>query len=141
MGLAASIALITALGAVLVWLVVRVRQSSIVAYLALGILIGPDVLRLLQTGEAAQGMADIGLVLLLFFVGLEFDVKAILKFVRFAAPATIAHVGLITAAVGSIGILLGFTMRQSVFIGLAMALSSTAIVTISRLSAGSSDGR
>jgi monovalent cation:H+ antiporter-2, CPA2 family len=128
MGLAASIAVITTLGALLVWFVVRVRQSSIVAYLALGVLSGPFALGLLPTGEAAQSLADIGLVLLLFFVGLEFDVKAILKFVRFAAPATIAHVGLITATLGGIGSLLGFTMIQTVIIGLATALSSTAIV-------------
>jgi monovalent cation:H+ antiporter-2, CPA2 family len=128
MGLAGSIAVIIALGSVLVWVLLRVRQSSIVAYLALGILSGPHALGLLATGEAAQALADIGLVMLLFFVGLEFDVKAILKFVRFAAPATIAHVGLITAVIGGIGTLLGFTMLQTVLIGLATALSSTAIV-------------
>jgi monovalent cation:H+ antiporter-2, CPA2 family len=128
MGLAASIAVITALGSLLVWLMVRVRQSSIVAYLALGVISGPFALRLLPTGEAAQALADIGLVMLLFFVGLEFDVKAILKFVRFAAPATIAHVGLITGTLGGIGALLGFSMIQCTLIGLATALSSTAIV-------------
>src|SRR5436190_11303866 len=107
MDLVASIAAVTALGAILVWLMLRVRQSSIVAYLALGIISGPSGLALLQNSEAAQSMADIGLVMLLFFVGLEFDVKSIMKFARFAVPATILQVGLTTASLGGLGHLLG----------------------------------
>src|SRR5262249_40323847 len=99
-----------------------------VAYLALGVVGGPSFLKLLGTGETAQSFADIGLVMLLFFVGLEFDLKAILKFARFAAPATILYVGLTTASLGGLGLVLGRTPAQSVLIGLAAALSSTAIV-------------
>jgi CPA2 family monovalent cation:H+ antiporter-2 len=128
MDLAARIATITALGAFLVWTMLRLRQSSIVAYLALGILSGPSGLGVLQTGEAAQGLADIGIVMLLFFVGLEFDVRSILKLARFAVPATILQVGLTTASLGGLGLVLGYTPGQSVLIGLAAALSSTAIV-------------
>lgn len=128
MDFAAKLAAITALGAILVWVMLRVRQSSIVAYLALGVLAGPSGLALLQTGEAAQDLADVGLVMLLFFVGLEFDVKSILKFTRFAAPATVLHAGLTTSCLGALGLALGYTPAQSVLIGLASALSSTAIV-------------
>jgi CPA2 family monovalent cation:H+ antiporter-2 len=126
--LVARIAAITAAGALLVWLNLRVRQSSVVAYLALGVLSGPSGFAILQSGEGAEELAGIGLVLLLFFVGLEFDLKAILKFAKFAAPATLLQVGLTTAALGGIAILLGFSTGQAILTGLAMALSSTAIV-------------
>jgi K+:H+ antiporter len=126
MDLASKIAAITVIGSLLVWAMLKIRLSSIVAYLALGVLCGS--LKLIEAGETAQSLADIGLVMLLFFVGLEFDVKAILKFARFAGPATLAHVGSITAVLYAIGLSLGYTHAQAVLIGLATALSSTAIV-------------
>lgn len=128
MDLVARIASITALAAVLVWMTVRVRQSSVIAYLALGVVSGPAALKLLPSDESAEELAAIGLVLLLFFVGLEFDLKSILRFSRFAGPATLLQVGLTTAVLGGLGLAVGYSLGQSVFIGLAAALSSTAIV-------------
>src|SRR5262245_7902248 len=128
MDLVESIAVIATLGATFVWITLRVRQSSVVAYLALGVVSGPSVFALLGAGKAADDLAAIGLVLLLFFVGLEFDVKSILKFARFAGPATLLQVGFTTAALAAAGLMLGYSPGQAVLIGLATALSSTAIV-------------
>src|SRR5262245_53594047 len=108
MDFVATTAAITSLAALLVWLTLRVRQSSVVAYLLLGVLAGP-VFKVVETGKTAEQLADIGLVMLLFFVGLEFDVKGIVKFARFAVPATALQIGLTTAAIAGLGAVLGFT--------------------------------
>jgi CPA2 family monovalent cation:H+ antiporter-2 len=128
MDLVTRVAAIATLGAVLVLVMLRVRQSAVVAYLALGILSGPSGFGLLSTGEAAEDLAGIGLVLLLFFIGLEFDLGSFRTLARFGVPATLLQVGLSTAALGGVCLLLGHAPGPSLLVGLVMALSSTAIV-------------
>ena len=57
----------------------RVRQSIIVAYLLTGILVGPYVLRLITSRDDIELMAELGVVLLLFTIGLEFSLGKLLR--------------------------------------------------------------
>ncbi len=106
----------------------RVRQSIIVAYLLTGILVGPYGLRLITNREAIELMAEIGVVLLLFTIGLEFSLRKLLRMRRIVLGAGSRQVGLTIFLTVCATLLVGYPWRQSVFWGFLIAASSTAIV-------------
>ncbi len=106
----------------------RVRQSIIVAYLLTGILVGPYGLRLITNREAIELMAEIGVVLLLFTIGLEFSLGKLLRMRQVVLGAGSRQVGLTIFLTVGATLLVGYPWRQSVFWGFLIAASSTAIV-------------
>ena len=76
--LLSSIGICVAVAALLALLGNRLRQPVILAYLVAGVLIGPVGLSLINDREAIQTVAEIGLILLLFIIGLEIDLKKLL---------------------------------------------------------------
>ena len=106
----------------------RVRQSIIVAYLLTGILVGPYCLRLITNREAIELMAEIGVVLLLFTIGLEFSLGKLLRMRQVVLGAGSRQVGLTIFLTVGATLLVGYPWRQSVFWGFLIAASSTAIV-------------
>ena len=104
------------------------RQPVILGYIAAGVLLGETVGVNLISTEAIEPIAELGLILLLFMIGLEIDLKK-LK----ATGAAVATVGLLQAPVGTaLGFLaftaLGFSGLGSLYLGFACALASTMIV-------------
>lgn len=106
----------------------RARQSTIVAYLLTGILVGPDGLRLITNREAIELMAEIGVVLLLFTIGLEFSLRKLLRMRHAVLGAGSRQVALTILISVSGALLIGYPWRQSLFWGFLIAASSTAIV-------------
>jgi CPA2 family monovalent cation:H+ antiporter-2 len=121
-------ALVIAAAALLVFVMQRLRQSSIVAHLLLGIVVGPHALDLVPSSATVREMAEIGVVLLLFFIGLEFHVAALKRMAKVALLGTLLQMALTTAAVAALSRALGFTAVQGLAVGFCIALSSTAIV-------------
>src|SRR5207248_11720398 len=76
--LLSGIAICVAAAALLALVGWRLRQPLILAYLLTGVLIGPHVLQLVGNREAISTVSDIGLILLLFVIGLEIDLKRLL---------------------------------------------------------------
>jgi monovalent cation:H+ antiporter-2, CPA2 family len=116
-----------ALGFILV--LARIRIPPIVAFIVAGAVAGPAGVGIVKTEEEVNLLADLGIVLLLFTVGLEFslsEIRRIWKAVVFGGTLQIAG----TAAVLVLILMLAVRepWRVSVFIGLFVALSSTAIV-------------
>jgi monovalent cation:H+ antiporter-2, CPA2 family len=106
----------------------RVRVPSVIGFLVTGILIGPGMLALVKEPETVSAMAEIGVVLLLFAIGLEFSLADLRKLGRKAAIAGIAQV-LGTASVAALALLaMGAAPATAVFFGLLIAPSSTALV-------------
>lgn len=107
-----------------------VRTSAVLAYLVVGVLIGPWGLGRLVTGLEAsslRGVADFGVVLLLFVIGLELRPKR-LRAMRQAVFGTGALQVAATAALLALGCwLLGLPPGPALFVGLALSLSSTAL--------------
>ncbi len=128
MDLFSKIAAVTLLAAVLVWTVQKLRQSAVVAYLALGVLVGPSVFGIMPSGEAVEHFSEIGVILLLFFIGLEFHFEALKSMLRFATLGTLTQIVLTAAGTGGGCLALGLRPTESLVVGIAMALSSTAIV-------------
>lgn len=103
------------------------RMPSIVAYILAGLVLGPAT-GLLEVTETIDLIADAGIALLLFIVGLELSFARIRDVGRVAVLAGLGQV-LFTAAGGSgLALLLGFGVMDAVFIGTALTFSSTVVV-------------
>ena len=104
------------------------RLPVILGYLAGGIAVGPHGLKLVQDTATINSLAEIGVVLLLFAIGLEFSLKELLKLGKIAILGGIAQI-VLTSLVGfGLGHAVGLSMTGSVFFGFIIALSSTMIV-------------
>ncbi|MBM6406082.1 cation:proton antiporter [Phycicoccus sp. CSK15P-2] len=125
--LAPTAALVVA-AAVVGYLSVRARVVSIVGFLLAGILIGPAQLGLVSSTEAVDAAAEVGVILLLFTIGIEFSLDRLARVWRWIVLGGGAQVllavgvstGLVTASGGG--------WRTGLFTGFLVALSSTAIV-------------
>ncbi len=106
----------------------QLRQSAIIGYLLAGMLIGPNVLGLIPTGEDVEVLAELGAALLLFTIGLEFSLRRLLRlgWVPFVAGG--AQILLTGAAAYFVALALGLGSRPALAVGAVAALSSTAFV-------------
>ena len=95
--LGATAALVIA-AAVVGYLSVRVRVIPIVGFLLAGVIIGPEQLGLVSTTEAVQSAADVGVILLLFTIGIEFSLERLARVCRWLAFGGGAQVVLATGA-------------------------------------------
>ncbi len=104
------------------------KQPIILAFIGTGILLGPIGFNILQSHELIDVLAEFGIALLLYIVGIELDIK---KFKALSWPTLLAGIGQIigTGCIGwLIGIGLGFSSIESAFIGITLTLSSTIII-------------
>jgi Kef-type K+ transport system membrane component KefB len=105
----------------------RLRTPSIVAYIVAGLLLGP-VTGLIAASEAVDLIAEVGIALLLFLVGLELSLARIRDVGKVAVVAGIGQV-IFTAAGGlGLALVLGFGLMESIFIATALTFSSTVVV-------------
>ncbi|MCV2488817.1 cation:proton antiporter [Geodermatophilus sp. YIM 151500] len=114
--------------AVIGYLMARARVVPIVGFLAAGVLIGPAQLGVVQNDEIVQAAADIGVILLLFTIGIEFSLERLARVWTWIALGGAVQVGLATTAGLGITLALGGSWQEGVFTGFLLALSSTAIV-------------
>ena len=104
------------------------RQPLVVAYIAVGILLGPTFLDLVHYEAEIELFAELGIALLLFLVGLKLDLSLIKNIGKVAVLTGLGQV-LFTAAIGFIIVLgFGFDATQAAYIAVAITFSSTIIV-------------
>jgi Kef-type K+ transport system membrane component KefB len=109
-------------------LAVRLRQPLIVAFIAVGILAGPDVLGLVRSVDQVALLAELGIALLLFVVGLKLDLHLIRSMGPVALATGLGQV-IFTSVVGYFICLgLGFSPVASLYIAVALTFSSTIII-------------
>lgn len=114
---------------VLVTLVLaRLRLPTVAGLLAAGALMGPYGLRLVHSMHDIEMLSEVGVVLLLFTIGLEFSLSRLRDIFRQVALGGILQVSLTFAAAFGVARLFGEPVGTSVFVGFAVSLSSTAIV-------------
>ena len=106
----------------------RLRLPTIVGFMITGVLIGPHALGLIKDVQAIEVLAEIGVALLLFTIGLEFSLRRMLQMRRMVLLGGGLQVTLTTLLVTGIAHLLGRPLNEAVFFGFLFALSSTAIV-------------
>ena len=106
----------------------RLRLPTTVGFMITGIVIGPYGLGLIKDVQAIEVLAEIGVVLLLFTIGLEFSLRRIVEMKRMVLAGGGAQVFVTTLSVTAIAYAWGRPFNQSIFFGFLFALSSTAIV-------------
>lgn len=120
------IAMVAAFVAALI--AIRLKIPTVLGFLAAGVLIGPGVSGIVHHPQSVDLMAEIGIVFLLFTIGLKFSLKELVKLRRAVFGAGSLQVGLTTAAGAGLMMLLGYGLMQALFFGILLALSSTAVV-------------
>ena len=106
----------------------RLRQSAILGYLIAGMVVGPGVLGVISEESGVLAMAELGVSLLLFSIGLEFSAKRLLGLGPIAIIGGTLQVG-ITMGISALTVkLLGLEWDSAIAVGATVALSSTACV-------------
>jgi glutathione-regulated potassium-efflux system protein KefB len=106
----------------------RLRLSAIVAYLAAGVIIGPWGIGVFRAPSTILAVADLGVVLLMFVIGLELALSRLMAMRRDIFGLGAAQLALTAAVIGALAVMTGLaTWREAVIAGLALALSATAI--------------
>lgn len=106
----------------------RLGQNAILGYLLAGVLLGPGVLGLFKHGDEVNVLAELGVALLLFTIGLEFSWQQLRQLGRFALIGGILQIVLTLGAAVGVSRLTGTTVPVALVIGSVVALSSTACV-------------
>ena len=106
----------------------RWGTPSIVVYLLAGIALGADGVALLDDRVALGRIGEFGVLLLLFFVGMEMSLPRLLRGWRVAVGGTVLQILVSVAAALVIGAVLGWPLGRSVLLGFVLSLSSTAVV-------------
>ena len=106
----------------------KLGVPSIVGFLVTGLIAGPHGLALIQADHEVEILAEIGVILLLFTIGIEFSLKNLLQIKRAVLLGGSLQVGLTLLAAFAIARRLGQATNESLFIGCLAAVSSTAIV-------------
>jgi len=106
----------------------RLRMSPIVGYLAAGLMIGPYTPGFVGDAEIAVELSEIGVILLMFGVGLHFSFKDLLAVRRVALPGAIAQMTVATALGTGIGLWLDWSLGAALLFGLALSVASTVVM-------------
>ncbi len=105
----------------------RLKLPPIVGYLVAGMVVGPHTPGFVANGELASELAEVGVVLLLFGVGLEFHVEQLLAVRRVAVPAAVGQLLAVTGLGALVAHALGFGWTAGAVFGLALSITSTVV--------------
>lgn len=122
-----SIALVIAVAAVLGLAFLWMRQPPLVGFILAGVALGPTGFGAIQSSENVQLLAEMGVVVLLFFIGMELSIKAFVLTIRQAL--LVAGGQLLAALAGAwlFGFLLNTSFAETIILGFIFALSSTVV--------------
>ena len=101
--------------------------SAVLGYLAAGVAIGPSGLSLVEDPETIATVAELGVVLLLFIIGLELKLSHLLEMKGDIFGLGFAQMAVTTLCLGAAAYAIGFSPKASFVTGVAVALSATAI--------------
>lgn len=124
----ADIAVILLVSALVGLLAVRLHQPLVVAFVLVGVVVGPSVLGLVEPGDDLELLAKLGVAVLLFVVGLKLDLHVVRRLGPVAAVVGCAQVTAVGTGGFLIALALGLSAAESFYVGLGLAFSSTIIV-------------
>ena len=122
--------LVGAILAVLVLAIVLryIRQPYVIGYLIAGVVLGPQGIALVEDEEMLARLGAIGVVLLLFFIGMEVTPRKLIDNWKVAVIGTLLQIIISVGCVLPLGLYLDWPMERIVLIGFVISLSSTAVV-------------
>jgi len=106
----------------------RLGLSSIVGYLLAGFVVGPNTPGFVANKHLADQLAEIGVILLMFGVGLQFHLKELLAVRRIAIPGAIFQSLGATALGAVMGVVFGWSLAAGIVFGLAISVASTVVL-------------
>jgi CPA2 family monovalent cation:H+ antiporter-2 len=122
------VAILLVAAALVAYLCQRLRVPPVVGFLVVGVVIGPGGFALVRDMELIEAVAEIGVILLLFTIGIEFSLEKLARIRRVVLLGGSLQVGLTVAATAGLLVALGVGLRPALFTGCLVALSSTAVV-------------
>ena len=126
--LLSDVVIILGLAVVVILLFQRFKLPTILDFLATGVIAGPHGLSLINKTHDIEALAEIGVILLLFIIGMEFSLKSLALIKRTVLLGGLTQVLLTIGLVAIVMVLFHFSYAEAVFMGFLIALSSTAIV-------------
>ena len=106
----------------------RFRMPPLVGYLIAGVLVGPFTPGFVADAELANELSEIGVILLMFGVGLHFSLKDLLSVRALAIPGALVQIGGATLLGLGLGTLLGWSVGAGLMFGLALSVASTVVL-------------
>jgi len=106
----------------------RLKLSPIVGYLLAGILVGPHTPGFVADPNLARQLAEVGVILLMFGVGLHFDLTDLLSVKGIAVPGAIVQSLTVTVLGAFVALAFGLSLGTGMVLGLALAVSSTVVM-------------
>lgn len=113
---------------VVVVICLRMKLPPILGYLAVGVLVGPHGLGLIADSEHTRGIAEFGVVFLLFTIGLEFSLSQMMRMKGVVLGLGGAQVIVTTALTALVGVYFGLSLEGALILGGVVTMSSTALV-------------
>lgn len=105
----------------------RARQPAIVGYILAGAILGPSGFGLVSGMDNVRTLAELGVLLLLFLVGMELSLRAFAQIYRVALVAVAIQILLSLGFAGAVGGLLSWPLERALMIGFVLSCSSTAV--------------
>ena len=106
----------------------RLRLPALPGFIVAGILLGPNALGLVSDPKDVEGLAEVGVILLLFTIGIEFSLSRLREMRRLVLAGGLAQMAFTVFATLAVGLAFLGGWRVALFLGFLIALSSTAIV-------------
>ena len=106
----------------------RFKLSPLVGYLVAGVVVGPFTPGMVADSSLASQFAEIGVILLMFGVGLHFSPADLLKVRKVAVPGALVQIGVATALGWGVGRLFGMSHAEAALMGFALSVASTVVL-------------
>ena len=106
----------------------RLRLPPLVGYLLAGVILGPATPGFVADIELSGQLAEIGVILLMFGVGLHFSLDDLLAVRRIAVPGAIVQIVVATALGAGVATFWGWSLGASIVFGLALSVASTVVL-------------
>jgi len=123
-----ALAIIIVSAAVAGWVSQRIGLVPIIGFLVAGVVIGPNALGLVDQIETVELVSEIGIILLLFTIGIEFSLDRLVRIRKLVLGGGSLTVLFATAVVTLVVLALGASIQTAVYTGLLVSVSSTAVV-------------
>ncbi|MBE0646222.1 MAG: cation:proton antiporter [Bacteroidales bacterium] len=123
-----DVVIILGLSVLIILVFHRFRIPSILGFLLTGIIIGPYGLSLIDASHEVELMAELGVIFLLFVIGIEFSIKGLMSIKRTVFLGGFLQVTLTIGMITLVSLGFGLPLQRAVFMGFLFSLSSTAIV-------------
>ena len=128
LGVLKDIVIIFALSTFVNFIFTRIKVPALIGYLLTGVVAGPYLLKLISSPDNVEVMAEIGVILLMFTIGLEFSLNHLLKIRKIVFLGGFMQLLLTAGVTMLLARVAHFAWNEAVFVGFLTALSSTAVV-------------